>query len=117
MPSRGPYRSSTPASSPGQGKCPLIQHTRSDDEERPICLNCPYPHCLLDSPCLWTHDQPPPVASRRPGRPPDPFVAARNTTILQLLDQGRTPAALALRFNLSRSSIYKIRRRYGSTAP
>jgi len=29
-------------------KCPLLKGTRGQDEERPICLNCPYERCVHD---------------------------------------------------------------------
>jgi len=104
---QGPYRRDLRLSP--QGKCRLLEHTRSDDEERPICLHCPLPRCILDGGRWPTPPPPAPTPTRGRGRPASPLVAARNATILQLSLQGYLAPQLAARFSLSPHTIRQIR--------
>jgi len=112
--SRGPHG---PYSKIGRGttnlgKCHLIAHTRNQDEERPICLACPYDRCLLEP------GGAPKVAAdfrRSPrGRRPDPRVAARNIAVLEMLAGGHHAREVAERFGISIAHVYKIRFRAGA---
>ena len=101
---------------PPTGKCPLIAHTRKEDEERPICLNCPYKRCLLElrnQPRLELPNQPP--LRRGRGRPPNPLLPARNAQIVALRLAGHSGNDLAARFNLTRQCIYDIQHRQKTT--
>jgi len=74
-------------------KCPLIKG-KTQEEEIQICLNCPFPQCLLEIP--ESH-----------------LKYTRDPQIRELARQGETTAELASIFNVSERTIQRCNTIYG----
>lgn len=72
-----------------QEKCPIIQD-KTQEEEIQICLNCPFPQCVLEIP--WSC----------------PAKEIRNILIRELAQQGKSKRELANIFGLSLRATQRI---------